>query len=107
MANAAAPPRVVGPVASALTNVNGMIGAGIFAMPAILYSTLGNFAPWMILLVGAMVGCSAMVIAQLASMFRQSGGSQPARYRLLSFNNCLDADFSAFHPCPVAANPST
>lgn len=76
MTNAGPPPRVVGPVASALMNVNGMIGAGIFAMPAILYSTLGSFAPWMILLVGAMVGCSAMVIAQLASMFRQSGGPQ-------------------------------
>ncbi len=57
-------------------NVNGMIGAGIFAMPAILYSTLGSFAPWMILLVGMMVGCSTLVIAQLASMFRQSGGPQ-------------------------------
>lgn len=57
-------------------NVNGMIGAGIFAMPAILYSTLGSFAPWMILLVGSLVGCSTLVVAQLASMFRQSGGPQ-------------------------------
>lgn len=70
------PPRVVGPIGSALMNVNGMIGAGIFAMPAILYSTLGSFAPWMILIVGLMVGCSTLVVAQLASMFRQSGGPQ-------------------------------
>jgi amino acid transporter len=53
-----------------------MIGAGIFAMPAILYSTLGSFAPWMILLVGLLVGCSTLVVSQLASMFRQSGGPQ-------------------------------
>lgn len=53
-----------------------MIGAGIFAMPAILYSTLGSFAPWMILIVGLLVGCATLVIAQLASMFRQSGGPQ-------------------------------
>jgi amino acid transporter len=76
MDKAATPPRVVGPIASALMNVNGMIGAGIFAMPAILYSTLGSFAPWMILLVGSLVGCSSLVMAQLASMFRQSGGPQ-------------------------------
>jgi len=43
--NAAAPRCVVGPLALVLINVNGMIGAGIFATPAILYSTLGSFAP--------------------------------------------------------------
>ena len=71
-----APPRTVGRIGSALLCVNGMIGAGIFAMPAILYSTLGSFAPWMILIVGLLVGASTLVIAELSSMFRQSGGPQ-------------------------------
>ncbi len=70
------PPRTVGPIGSALLSINGMIGAGIFAMPAILYSTLGSFAPWMILIVGLLVGCGTLIIAQLAAMFRQSGGPQ-------------------------------
>lgn len=70
------PPRTVGRIGSALLCVNGMIGAGIFAMPAILFSTLGSFAPWMILIVGLMVGAATLVIADLASMFRQSGGPQ-------------------------------
>lgn len=53
-----------------------MIGAGIFAMPAILFSTLGNFAPWMILTVGLLVLASTFIIAELATMFRESGGPQ-------------------------------
>ena len=32
------PPRVVGPVGATLMSVNGMIGAGIFALPALLYA---------------------------------------------------------------------
>jgi len=70
------PPRTIGPIGSILMNVNGMIGAGIFAMPAILFGSLGSFAPWMILIVGMLVGCVTLVVAQLASMFRQSGGPQ-------------------------------
>ena len=30
-------------------SVNGMIGAGIFALPALLYAEVGEFAPWMFL----------------------------------------------------------
>jgi amino acid transporter len=55
---------------------NGMMGAGIFAMPAILFGTLGSFAPWMILIVGLMVAATVLVFARLASMFEQSGGPQ-------------------------------
>ena len=71
-----APPRTVGRLGSALLCVNGMIGAGIFAMPAILFSTLGSFAPWMILIVGLLVLASTFIVAELATMFRQSGGPQ-------------------------------
>ena len=57
-------------------SINGMIGAGIFAMPAILFSSLGHFAPWMILIVGLLVGAGTLIMADLASHFRQSGGPQ-------------------------------
>jgi amino acid transporter len=70
------PPRTVGPIGSALMSVNGMIGAGLFPAPAILYSTLGSFAPWMILLVGVLVGAVILIQAELAAMFQQSGGPQ-------------------------------
>ena len=40
------PPRVVGTLGATLMSVNGMIGAGIFALPALLYDKTGVFAPW-------------------------------------------------------------
>jgi hypothetical protein len=45
MTEQVAPPRVVGIVGGSLLNLNGMIGAGIFALPALLYVGLGNYAP--------------------------------------------------------------
>ena len=51
----------MGRIGSALLCVNGMIGAGIFAMPAILFSTLGSFAPWMILIVGLLAICTSAI----------------------------------------------
>ena len=70
------PPRVVGPVGATLMSVNGMIGAGIFALPAILYSEVGNFAPWLFLIFGILFSASVFISARLSSMFRASGGPQ-------------------------------
>ena len=53
-----------------------MIGAGIFALPALLYAQTGNFAPWMILLCGVFQACTVLVAARLATMFESSGGPQ-------------------------------
>jgi amino acid transporter len=39
------PPRVVGTLGASLMSINGMIGAGIFALPALLYDKAGHFAP--------------------------------------------------------------
>ena len=41
--------RTVGFWGTTLFPVNGMIGAGIFALPAIMVAAVGNFAPWMML----------------------------------------------------------
>lgn len=70
------PPRVVGTFGASLMSVNGMIGAGIFALPALLYDKTGNFAPWMFLVFGLLFACPMLLGIELAKMFRSSGGVQ-------------------------------
>ena len=70
------PPRVVGTLGATLMSVNGMIGAGIFALPAILYAETANFTPWMFLIFGLLFSCNVLVAARLATMFKSSGGPQ-------------------------------
>lgn len=69
-----APPRVVGFWGAALFPVNGMIGAGIFALPAVLAASVGTFAPWMMLVGGVIFMPLALCFAWLASRFEHSGG---------------------------------
>lgn len=70
------PPRAVGTLGATLMSVNGMIGAGIFALPALLHAEVGAFAPWLFLIFGAFYSCTILVAARLATMFDQSGGPQ-------------------------------
>ena len=70
------PPRVVGKLGATLMSVNGMIGAGIFALPALLYAEVGNFAPWMFLIFGMLFAAGILISARLSNMFRSSGGPQ-------------------------------
>ncbi len=67
---------MVGPVGATLMSINGMIGAGIFALPALLYAEVGNFAPWMFLIFGLFYACGTLIVARLCNMFRSSGGPQ-------------------------------
>ncbi|MEJ2257994.1 MAG: APC family permease [Woeseiaceae bacterium] len=76
MAETSRPPRVVGKLGATLMSVNGMIGAGIFALPAILYAEVGNFAPWMFLIFGLLFATGILISARLSNMFRSSGGPQ-------------------------------
>lgn len=76
MTETTALPRVVGAVGATLMSLNGMIGAGIFALPALLYAATGDFAPWMFLIFGLLYSCNVLVAARLATMFRSSGGPQ-------------------------------
>lgn len=68
------PPRTVGFWGTALIPVNGMIGAGIFVLPAVLVAAVGNFAPWMMLLGGLLILPLVLVFAWLAARFENSGG---------------------------------
>lgn len=76
MDEASKPPRVVGPLGATLMSINGMIGAGIFALPAVLHAEVGNFAPWMFLIFGLLFAASILVSARLSNMFQSSGGPQ-------------------------------
>lgn len=79
------PPRTVGFWGTALFPVNGMIGAGIFALPAVLVAAVGNFAPWMMLIGGILFTPLILVFARLASKFDHSGG--PVLYGKAAFGS--------------------
>lgn len=67
-------PRTVGFWGTALFPVNGMIGAGIFALPAVLATGVGSFAPWLMLAGGLAFMPLALCYAWLAGRFENSGG---------------------------------
>ena len=69
------PPRTVGFAGTALFPLNGMIGAGIFALPAVLVAAVGNFAPWLMLIGGVLFIPLALCYAWIAGRFEHSGGS--------------------------------
>jgi len=68
------PPRTVGPVGTALFQLNGMIGSGIFALPAVLVAAVGSFAPVMIIIGGILILPLGFVFAWLATRFDGTGG---------------------------------
>lgn len=76
MTEAASPPRVVGTFGTVMLSLNSVIGAGIFALPAVLYAATGNFSPWMFLIFGLLQSFNVLVLARLATMFEASGGVQ-------------------------------
>ena len=80
-----APPRTVGLFGTTLFSVNGMIGAGIFALPAVLVAAVGSFAPWLMLIGGALFLPLVLVFARLASRFDHSGG--PILYGQAAFGS--------------------
>jgi len=71
-----APPRVLGRTGAVLMSVNGIVGAGIFALPALLHAKVGAFAPWLFLIFGLLYAAIILVTARLATMFKSSGGLQ-------------------------------
>lgn len=70
------PPRVLGLGGAILINLNGVVGAGIFALPALLYATVGTLAPLAILVYAAFYAVLMAVPSKLSTVFRQSGGPQ-------------------------------
>lgn len=66
--------RVIGAPGIALVGINGMIGAGIFALPDSVAALAGNLSPWLFLGIGALFVTVVLSFAELSSYFRESGG---------------------------------
>lgn len=67
--------RVVGAPALAMSIVNGTIGAGIFALPAVVGIQLGAFSIFSYLFCGLMLAAIMLCYAEIGSRLTTSGGS--------------------------------
>lgn len=75
--------RTLGVGALWLLIINGMIGAGIFGIPAEAARLAGAFSPLLFLLTAVLMAPVMLCFAELASATRDSGG--PARYVHIAF----------------------
>ena len=77
--------REMGTLGVVFLVVNGVIGAGIFALPELLHQAVGPFAPWLILGGAVLIGCVVVCFAALTSLTDRSGG--PQRFVTDAFGN--------------------
>jgi len=66
--------REIGFFGSAFLSFNGVVGAGIFALPGTLYDRFGAFSPFLFPLFGLLVLLVALPFARAAAHHRVSGG---------------------------------
>jgi APA family basic amino acid/polyamine antiporter len=66
--------RDIGFLGSAFLSFNGVVGAGIFALPGTLYEKFGAFSPFLFPLFGLLVLVVALPFARVAAHHRESGG---------------------------------
>lgn len=66
--------RAIGKTGYAAMTLNGVIGAGIFGLPAIAAAKTGAFSPWLFLWAGVLILTVVLSFARASSMFRQTGG---------------------------------
>lgn len=64
----------IGQLGFAAIALNGTIGAGIFALPAVAVDRAGLFSPWVFVLCGLLIMLIALVFARVASYFADTGG---------------------------------
>ncbi len=83
--------REIGRLGYAAIALNGLIGGGIFALPAIAAAKAGSFSPWMFLICGALFLTVVASFARAASFFSDTGG--PSVYAREAFG--LFAGFQA------------
>lgn len=75
--------REIGRVGVATIAMNGVIGSGIFALPAVAIAQAGFFSPWVFLLCGILILSVALSLARAASFFEVTGG--PVVYTTQAF----------------------
>ncbi len=67
--------------------LNGLIGAGIFALPAAAAERSGGFSPWMYIICGLLMSTVVLALGQAASYFRGTGG--PILYARSAFGSMM------------------
>lgn len=78
--------RRIGPVGAALLAFNGVVGAGVFVLPGLVFTEFGAFGPWLFPLFGLLMLLVVAPLAAVASRFDNTGG--PVAY--------VDKAFGAF-----------
>jgi amino acid transporter len=66
--------RAIGGLGYGAININSVIGAGIFGLPAAAAAMTGAFSPWLFVIGGLLVFTVVLSFAQASSMFQKSGG---------------------------------
>ena len=66
--------RDIGPLGAALLAFNGIVGAGIFVLPGLVFKEFGDFGPWMFPLFGLLMLVIVVPLAAVASRFEITGG---------------------------------
>ena len=66
--------REIGRIGVATIAMNGVIGSGIFALPAAAIVQTGYFSPWIFVLCGVLILSVALTLARAASFFEITGG---------------------------------
>lgn len=66
--------REIGRIGVATIAMNGVVGSGIFALPAVAIAQTGYFSPWVFILCGVLILFVALSLARAASFFDTTGG---------------------------------
>ena len=75
--------REIGQLGFGAIALNGTIGAGIFALPAIAVGRAGLFSPWVFVFCGLLIMAIVFVFARIASCISDTGG--PVTYASKAF----------------------
>jgi APA family basic amino acid/polyamine antiporter len=66
--------RAIGPIGVGAIALNGVIGAGIFALPAVAAQAAGLFSPWLFVFCAILIMTVVLSFARAASFFGETGG---------------------------------
>lgn len=77
--------RAITKTGYAAITINGVIGAGIFGLPAVAAAKTGAFSPWLFVIAGLLIFSVVLSFARAASMFRHTGG--PVLYAEQAFGS--------------------
>src|SRR3546814_3408608 len=66
--------REIGKIGVGTIAMNGVIGSGIFALPAVAIAQTGYFSPWVFILCGLLILSVALTLARTAGFFDITGG---------------------------------